>query len=269
MIKYLILGLALLLTACNPAEDNMSNYSPGGGWQQTQKMKKGGGRSAFTVAADFTKPGINARTKLPVDPPGAGAYTVQFGVSGFQAGAGRPYILADIVWMVGAGIKRTVSVQNGTSLTGVAEAVNVTVRDATPGAASAQTYSVTVLISKGNRGVFKQPPYLIPLIGTAPSQTIGHVFVPPSSSVTVDVPDDGGIISLNTNVAWNDSAIVAPILPGEAIVMQFGASALKKYDPRDQDWVPVVPNLESITLFNNNAGQPAGLMYSIAYGIDG
>jgi hypothetical protein len=230
--------------------------SIGGGWQATEKLRRNSG-SSFKLMCDFAQR------------DGAGAYTVLFSVQS-DVNQIPPVVYADVTWFVQGAAHRTVSVQNGTSIQGVAEAVEVTVRDfkRQPTAASFEEYSATILVAKGNRGQFKQPPYFVPAFLDGTVYDLGFVIVPPAGSFGFAVPRDAGIISMFTTASWNDNSDNTPIGNTDLIVQQFGTSAFKQYSANNSDWVPVIPGLESVNFINN--GTPvAGAVFSIAFGIDG
>ena len=233
------------------------HLSKGGGWHSTEKFNEGSGKEKQVLACDFSSR------------EGAGPYTVMFSIPGLVPGAARPNIQADILWKVQGTIKRTVSVQNGTSVQGVAEAVSIVVRDVPMGPPSGRTYSVTTLVAKGARGMFNNPPYLSPTLFEGATPRAGSIIVAPGANYSFNVPSDAGITSMFTTAGWNDSGIATPVGNSDLVVQQFGSNALKQYDARLNEWVPVIPNLQSVSFFNNNLAVVAGAVFSIAFGIDG
>lgn len=230
--------------------------SVGGGWQATEKLRRNSGNS-FKLMCDFAQK------------EGAGAYTVLFSIQS-QEDQIPPVVYADVTWFVQGSAKRTISIQNGTTIQGVAEAVEVVVRDfkRQPTAPEFEEYTATILVAKGNRGVFKQPPYLVPAFLDGTVYDLGFVIVPPTSSFGFAVPRDAGIISMLTTAHWNDNTDTTAIDDTSFIVQQFGISSFKQYPANHMDWIPVIPGLESVNFINN--GAPAtGAVFSIAFGVDG
>ncbi len=115
------------------------------GWQQGGAL-----RVAFP-------PDPNRRVSLQADftksRQGAGLYTVQFQVSRPEDIV-VPDVTADIFWKVeGGAVQRTVSVSDGTSISGVAQGVNVQVRDTTTAAplGTRREYRVDIQVAPGTR----------------------------------------------------------------------------------------------------------------------
>lgn len=207
--------------------------------------------------------------KLQKEFPEPNVYTVQFAVAGLREGF-TPNIIADIRWTVAGNFaKRRVSVLNGMAITGTAEAVDVVVRDAslTPGTLP---YTVSIMVARGARGESMQPPIYSPVFTSSSGGTmIGSIIIPPSSVEVLVVPQDIGIISMFSTAGWNDPTEPTPITGETFVVRQFSASALRQYDARNAIWVPTLPNLADLNLFNNNATVAAGAVFSVAFGIEG
>jgi hypothetical protein len=92
----------------------------------------------------------------------------------------------------------------------------------------------------------------------------------PGANTSFNVPPDIGIISAYTTAALNDSSLgTPPILDSEVLVQQFSSNSIKQYDPRVFGWVPIVPNIQSMTFFNNMGAPATGVLFSVAFGIEG
>jgi hypothetical protein len=168
------------------------------GWANGGDLVTGQASSVFNFQQDFVANG-----------PGAGYYTIQFGVNA----PATPFdAVATIKWKVnGQTVKRQVSLANGQSISGMCESVDVDVADDSgiiPTATLALSYRATVSAIPGNRAGTHIPPTLRaiasnPLGGAAlvangyGSQNLG----PAGQSVDFVVPLDAGATSFLAVIA--------------------------------------------------------------------
>lgn len=204
--------------------------------------------------------------------PKAGNYTVQFGFNTPANALVRPKAL--ISWNVkGNQVEREISPNNGTSVTGQAEAVIVKIYDdlrtgmlGTPGIA----YTATINVTRGSRSVpGQQAPLFLPIDAQNPvgtPVTIDRAIVVASSTVA-SVPIPKG--ATQVWVYATDATTVAPPVPGTAIVRfvdPTGAGVLASFYPNSQFWAQIVPTATEIRLAALGAN---AINYQVIFGIDG
>jgi hypothetical protein len=190
----------------------------------------------------------------------AGLYTVQFNVDvdGVQDPLFR-YLnpVATVIWSVeGNSIRRRLSVVNGTSLTGVCDAVEVTVVDETdffppPGPID---YQITISVTPFPRPRSGSPPILR---GTATPVAVAGG----GPAVLVPVPFDAGANSVMVLASSTGGAI--PVAGQE----DTNTVNLASWTP-DTNFVPLLPQAGNISL--SNLGPPASsASFSVLFGVDG
>ena len=224
-----------------------------------QRADKHGG---WSVAGTLTATDTNKTFGLSADFDEPGDYTVQFGTN--IPGALGTQILqaeAEITWMVaGNSNTRRVTISNGCSVSGTAEAVRVVVRDVST-AGSAVNYDIGVTVAKGTRANVNQPPLLYPPLnaGLQPSLAIGVDF-------DVTVPVNAGVISAQVLVSDVAGGI---ILDNAVIVSQLNAAGVAQRicDPRTTDFIPL--GLSVVTLRVRNRTNAAAVFVSVVFAIDG
>ncbi len=244
----------------------------------SENKKKGGG--TWSKSGILTTGSVDNKIQLDQAMPEPSNYTVQFSLTPDPLAA---YTLpiecqADIIWKVdGQSIKRTVTVGQGVSVTGTADAVTVIVTDSTDVSGGVFNYEVGIQISKGSRASVQQPPTLVPdgqdnLTGTSvPNNFPGFFSVAPGQLILIPVPQDAGIISVFiTASAWT---IAGPVVmaSGDAMInhISYGNAPTRIYDPNTKEWVPVTSGTSFIKLFNYFAGATYAIFYSVTFGIDG
>ena len=236
------------------------------GWQKSGKLKMLDTARSVSMQADFPDPGN---------------YTIQFSIQTKINPAPfgqKNQALAEIEWTVEGGtIKRVISIGNGTSITGVAQAVKVRVIDDTrTGTAFAAGFDPEYLISmqvvKGTRPAVNRPPSRIPANiaagGGYQALTNGYTILPSGGGVLIPVPEEGAI---SVSVQVQDASVGGTLVPEDSIAVlqrqHSGASTiLSVCDPRDFDWIPLSPACGYILVANYNAFDVA---VSVAFGIDG
>lgn len=241
-------------------EDTMiTARTASGGWSQNGKLTDLDPMGAVTLQANF---------------PEAGAYSVQFAID--DPDGAQVLTEAVIQWSVeGNTISRRVSVVNGVTVSGVGQAVRISVKDVDPpqmGVVSQGTYGVSIQVSKGTRAASSQAPILTAFNPVNGSQA----FLVPTgglgTAVTVPVPNDAGAIAVGVTVAYQSFAIPpngTPIPETVPMVLQRTASDFaKSYDPRDPGsfWVPLATGCKEILLANNGTQD---LIMNVVFEIDG
>ena len=189
-----------------------------------------------------------------------GAYTVQFSVNGRDesGSAGTRIPKAVISWTVnGNTIHRKIDVVNGTTISGIADSVNVSVSDNSISPAALSPYDVTIMVAPGTRASVQQPPYLTGPVVALPAG---------AGAASQQIPQDAGITSVFVTVAPQVADGAVPEF--DALVQQAsGGGILKSYDPRQAEWVPLAAGTTNIVL-RTGAAAPA-TVWSITFGIDG
>jgi len=154
---------------------------------------------------------------------------------------------ATINWKVdGQQRSRIITVTNGAIISGVCEAVDVTLQDysGTLGInqPAGRAYKVAASLSPGLRATIQQPPFLVPL----PAQLIGaggHADFP--------VDQNAGVLSVYV------MAIGGTADPAQGITaLQFspGFVSQAQFFPLEPgEWAPLFPGTETIRVQNNNA----------------
>jgi hypothetical protein len=183
-------------------------------------------------------------------------------------GGGHPLITpqceALIVFSVeGNNVTRRVSVVNGMAISGVAQALNVTLEDHTnPGSPFpllGQSYSVDIIESPGSRAFGHQPPFL--------QQQPTVKALATGTSTTFLVPNDAGASSVYVAVI---DTVTNPALGQIVVQHQAGTSGFNirnEYDPRQYpSWVPLAPGTTQIFVQNNG---PDTIGVTCILGIDG
>jgi hypothetical protein len=232
------------------------------GWSGNKTLITGNIDTTLSVQADFS-----------ADP---GPYTVQFDLSipdQPQNGVVKNVAIkaeALIEWSVeGNTVTRRVDIGDGTTVSGVGQACRVVVTDQTDNAMgdTGFEYNVTVLIAKGTRPSVDQPPTLTPFKRTDPITLNLLLTIAPGGSLNVPIPLDAGVISANVTVIDTGSP-PAPIPEQMVQVLQsIGGVVLRGCDPRAMTWIPVIPGVSALGIFNFTAGQT--IMISVEFGIDG
>lgn len=175
-----------------------------GGWAGSKSLLMGSDQEALVVQAKVGEPdSFTAQFFLgPGEPPFVGPNSPI-----------RP--LAEILWTVkGNTTRRLVSVVNGMSITGRADNFNIKVFDfsAPPASPATVSYSVSVLVSRGQRASGPNYPYLYLNANTGATRGAGINFAVPSgvaAGALITVPQNCGI-----NSVWLDFYIPVPGIAG-------------------------------------------------------
>lgn len=176
---------------------------------------------------------------LQADFGASGPFTAQFSLD--QSAAlnveALPFsVTAEINWKVeGNWVRRIITLQNGTSITGIAQAVSVTIRDS--GSINLGEYRVSVQVAPGIRGSVSSPPLFTPLT------TISSIAA--GSSITIPVPADHGIIGILLSAAYANGGI--PLNPQDkTVIAEMRAGNPIVVGNRTLGWIDVVQNNNKI-----------------------
>lgn len=269
MYRYLILVLLTLLGCSSPIEcrdetcsqddDQMHGSVPG--VPLVQVLPKMG----WSQGADFQPGSGITKSVMQQKLPEAGNYTLQFNVidpnnANNLVGGDLVQAKAIITWKVnGNPVTRIVDCGDGVSVTGVAESVDVAIQDvSSPGniITRALPYTVTVTCAPGTRAAVQQPPI----------NSLGRASIAPGASQTFDVPQNSGVISAMVVVAPGVGGTIGAY---QVLVQHFAqGTPLKTYDPRQSDWVPLMPGTTQIRVVCD-AALLANTLVQVTFGIDG
>lgn len=238
------------------SDEGVSPDEPGestgaGGWSVTDSLFSGDTTRVVSLQADFKKVGpftIRFSMRPLVDISAATVATLQ--------------AVAAIDFCVQGGTtRRLISITDGTSISGVAETVNVRCSDISKAEGGAidigKEYEISVLVGPGTRAASGTPPVL---------QQENIVFVVlAGANLNVPVPPGAGIKSLLVTVASIDGSVIPD---NKARVTQTTphATAIAMYDPRSYDWCPLASGARTVNLANLSA---VSQLYAIFWGIDG
>lgn len=194
-----------------------------------------------------------------------GEYTIQF--QAFPPADGLGFAAYAIInWKIaGQQITRKVSVANGISISGIAEAVDVTLFDVSQVLTvhyppTALPYKIGVSLSKGTRPNIQQPASLVTNLSAIPVAAGAPVFF--------TVPDNAGVVS--ALVLGAGVSNINPVLPPDIVVSQVNSlgAVLNVWNPAQQgQWIPLSPGTTLLKIDNQNALQAA--FVNVIWGIDG
>lgn len=250
-----------------------------GGWSKSGKIKVGGptfgGDPGVNLQVDFSGYKVDDVGQIKRDPRQrpASVYTVEFNVDTSNipktpTPATAPHVHVNPVATIdfsteGNTVRREIACVNGASISGVCDHVNVIVRDfSTDSAGDAVApgtnldYIVSILVTPGTRPAKHTPPYLAAAVaGSLFSITLG-----PAASTTIVIPPDAGV---NTIIVFANGT-------GTPVVRQldFGAFILAEYEPTFPEFVPLIPQAQSILLLNSGGAGTTEVM-TVLFGIDG
>jgi hypothetical protein len=216
---------------------------------------------------------------------GPANFTVQFSVSALQAwvlAPAPPHVdptvtpgnvtpTAELQWAIGGNIvRRLISVQNGTSITGVAESVIVNVNDLTDSSDTSNLtqYKVGITLAPGVRASYQTPPVLYQYMRgpSAVHSTYGFFALNGGELLYVPVPENAGITSVMAMVTHS-----TPSVPATSFIfrqMDSIPNTLKEYNPNAYDFVAL--NTQAKFIHCQNL-LPVGNLthFFITWGIDG
>lgn len=191
--------------------------------------------------------------------PVSGDYTILFDLIRNHAFTGALRCEALITWTVaGNNVTRRVIVANGTSITGTAKGVTISMKNVGNETGTVIPYRVSALVTPGTRGTFQNPPTLPAIEGV--------VGIAAGATATFLIPDDCGASSFKVLVGSTAGAVI-PDQGIQAIQQDPSGGTLAQNDPRDGIWQPLEPGCVKITLKNWMAGTAVNAV--VVFGIDG
>ena len=260
--RFVVLLSILWLVGCGPAteaEDQTMNITTANGWTFSGELLQG-------AAGATPGPAIGTQINFGQAKEPAGFYTIQFGLTSPPSGVGITSAcnaVATIVWKLGGNsIQRKVNVANGVTISGPAEAVELSIVDNTDiGLLTRQRYVVAALISPGTRPSSHYPPRYFP--GQFPQSAI---LAAGAMTSAFPIPGDAGVTSL----IFGCSGVGVTLGPTVgALVVGFydsNGNAIYSTDPITTPLMIVPSGAVSLQVFNVSAN-PVGVNW--VYGIDG
>jgi hypothetical protein len=223
------------------------------GWQQAGELVTGQRDQVVTMQANFPEPDTYTCQFSIVTPPPVLATPPGFPQFDAQA---------EVRWSVeGQSVSRLISIGNGTSITGVGQAVRVRMVDVLSSTLSAffnHPYVVSVQCSRGQRPAQEKPPTLKGLAA-------GITTIVPGASLVIPIPPQAGVISAYLFV---DAFPTANRPIQVRAVQRTGVVSIGFWDPLvTQGWIPILPNASLIEVFNDAA--VGDVVVSLTWGIDG
>jgi hypothetical protein len=256
------------------------------GWALSKTMTMGvGGTQVVVNGASLA----DRNTLVNTDPNAtqddgvdASQYTIQIAIvqtNDAIAANGPPNLRAYVSWLTnGSGVQRWESIGGGSSLTGSAQGVTVSIEDfsGTPNDEDLAEYTVTVAAVPGNRATSAVGPTLVPLLSEAtfsgtgipgPGTTGGIYNLPSGLAATaiVAVPMNVGVQSFRIIGGFNDGS-VTPVTG--LLVQQFDKSgnvlAGSLWSPSD-GFVPLSNQATEVQITNEGAHEvdQVGLVWGI------
>lgn len=229
------------------------------GWSNSGNLKTGNRSLEVSVQANFQE--------YPE------TYCIEFTKSGNTASNLPIRAEAYITWSVeGNFVTRRVSISNGTTVQGVAQAVRVVIKDVTE--ANADTpgspvpneaeYTVSVQITRGSRGSNSFPPFLVP-----PDCWFRELGV--GATLDIEVPQDAGITSVLLEYVGFDGANYIGAENLIRMTMRQNAVRINRCVIENGKLYPMAPGTQQISLNVLNLVDPTVVIVyvSIYFGIDG
>lgn len=228
-------------------------------------------KTGWSVGGVMLSGDKNTTVSLQADFPRAETYTVQFSMSPIDPILAAPnFAEAELLWSVeGNQIRRLVSVVNGASVSGLGQAVRMTVRDTSfdwGDGGLGRRYQVSATVSTGTRAAVQMPPRL--------QGTPGLQLVPPGGNFVLAIPQNAGVISMMV-YARSVTAGLHAVLPGDITILQTSIAAGHDIANTDQasndDWIPIFPGADTVVINNSTVAGPGGknIYISLIWGIDG
>lgn len=229
--------------------------------------KVGWSSSGTLVTGDRTK-----QVTLQADFPRAETYVLEFNRENNVASNLPIRASALITWSVeGNSVTRRISIQNGATIQGVAQAVRVVLFDDTaplpPSVVipNGSAYTVSVQVTPGVRGSNQFPPFLLTTEGQR-RQLLGTAAIP--------VPQDAGAISLLLLAVMNPFGGPFAAVPNNGILIEQLLSGVDviafSFFESSSNLIPLLPGVDTIRLKPNLALVPANdIEVTTIFGIDG
>ncbi len=256
-----ILSLIYLLGGCK-------NVYAGESTQESRMATMGRrGSGNWSKSGTLTTQSPDNTVQLDQIMPEPDNYTVQFSVTPDPLITYTDPIRAigTVLWKVdGLFLQRKVTIGNGISISGTAEAITAIITDDTGsvGGANAFGYAASVQISKGTRASIQQPPTFIPKVPSVQTAIVN------TGTLDIAVPSNAGAISYMT--------LASPSAPGAAVIaggitcaqqLVVGGTNAFISDPiLDRGWIPLSPNVTNLRITNKSG---VAVNVSVIFGIDG
>lgn len=272
-MRGLVLVLTLFLAACgtpsttnNYTEDDFytipgdggimkENSSPRDGWSASGELFTRDPNTSVRLQADFSK------SKY-----GAGVYTVQFGVTPPNGQNGADAI-ATVNWRIGNTVTRKVTVGNGVSLTGVGQALDVSIADATLIGTAGLPYVVSMTVAPGAHASRNNPPTLRSLPTTSVSGSPYSADIIAGGTALFPIAPNSGAVS--AYVAVTDTVGTNDVDPNKVTVSQVDDALnnyLEYYPLIDTGFIPLYPVATQLLIANDTANS---ITVTVLQGIDG
>lgn len=228
------------------------------GWSASKRLVPGGRLDSLAFQTGF---------------PEIAVYTIQLGLlqSYVHSPTETTRARAEIVWSLrGNNVRRLVDCVSGLSISGLAESVNVKIYDDSNFNGNAQSaYNVSLQVGKGVRPAVERPPTLVASEGSVNDSGYYLTNNADPQEIVIAQPDAGIIsvmvtVSPDVGIALAEYNVIVEQRNGTGV----GATLLKRYDPRQADFVPLAPGTNAIWLIQN----PALLQnsyWTVTYGVDG
>ncbi len=223
--------------------------------------------TGWAQGGQFQPGASNPLSVMSVNRLPAGNYTIQFNVIDPNSASNLTpgdvvRARATISWKVnGNPVIRVVDIGEGVTVTGVAEAVDVQIQDVsftsagTPIIGRGLPYTITVTCAPGTRPAVQQPP-TVALPQTNIAAGAQKNFAVPPGAISVFV-------------AVFPAVLGASIGAYQVQVNQLALnSSLKIYDPRQSDWVPLIPGATQVAVLTDVA-LVIDTEVQVTFGIDG
>jgi len=260
-----------------------------GGWSQSGKLIIGGG--AFipplpplgpgvptVLASSLLGRGLKFQADFTMDcydgERPAEQYTVQFGITPpAKYQFIHPNVTAEIQFSVsGNTVIRRISLGDGTSISGICEALSVKVIDQTVDIpidpdTGLPDFNVEYIVSVNAAPLPRSDGYTPPIFRPLRDLQHGPYLVVPGGPVPVAVPTiAGGVKSLMVMVSHATGGTLA----GAGVIFaDQTATAIGTYNPQSPIWVPMLPTTHSLFFLNGNPPLSGTLIYTPIYGVDG
>jgi predicted small lipoprotein YifL len=243
---------------CTPEEEQETVDMTQAGWSASKRLIPGGRLDALAFQTGF---------------PEIGVYTIQLGLlqSYIHGPTQTTRARAEIVWSLrGNNVRRLVDCVSGLSISGLAESVNVKIYDDSNFNGNLDAaYNVSLQVGKGVRPAVERPPTLVASEGSVNDSGYYITQSADPQEIVVAQPD-AGIISVMVTVSPDVGGAIAEygVIVEQRNGSGVGSTLLKRYDPRQADFVPIAPGTNAIWLIQNPLLLQTNF-WTVTYGIDG
>lgn len=249
-MKYLIAMLICLIVGCTYNH----TYEADNTEIETMNERANG----WAASGNLVHKQPLTEVSLQVNFPESRNYTAQFKLSGDLR---NKKTVAEITWTVnGNPVRRLVTVADGVSVQGAAQAVSVKIKDVSTqalGVGVDPQYLAIVTVVPGTRGSTSNPP-------TLDDQDLTDIAT--TSSEPFEVPQAAGIVAVGV-VVYNASGNAIPDQEIQVVQVDAAGNAISAYDPRQFFWVPLAAGCTLLIIRNRSATDV--LTVKPIWGIDG